>query len=139
MLGLFAHGQRMTNPLQSWKDDWQSRNGCERILRVRWLLNPNQPPLENVEIVEQGGRILEIRQAAPSKADVLSVILTPLLVNAHTHLEFSALAEPIGPALPFPDWISGVMQWRRSEAGAANDGVSRGLLESIRTGVSSTT
>ena len=125
----------MTNPLQSWSDDWQSRDGCERILRVRWLLNPNQPPLENVEIVEQGGRISEIRTLPATTANILPVILTPMLVNAHTHLEFSALAEPICPALPFPDWISAVIQWRRGKDGTENDGVSRGLQESIQSGI----
>lgn len=125
----------MTNPLQSWGDDWQSRDGCERILRVRWLLNPNQPPLENVEIVEQGGRISEIRVLPATATNILPVILTPMLVNAHTHLEFSGLTEPIRPALPFPDWISAVIQWRRSEEGTGNDSVSRGLSESINSGV----
>ena len=75
----------MTTPLQLWKDDWQSRSGRERVLRVRWLLNPAQPPLENVEIVEQHGRISEIRPLSASARDVLPVILIPTLVNAHTH------------------------------------------------------
>lgn len=127
--------QRMTDPLQSFKDDWQSRNGCERILRVRWLLNPNEAPLENVEIVEQHGHITEIRPLAAAADNMLPVILTPPLVNAHTHLEFSALSEPIRPALPFPDWISAVIQWRRSTVDGNMDGVPQGLQESQRVGV----
>ena len=125
----------MDSQTKSWSDDWQSRDGCERILRVRWLLNPNQPPLENVEIVEQGGRISEIRTLPATATNVLPVVLTPMLVNAHTHLEFSDLTEPIRPALPFPEWISAVIQWRRGKDGTENDGVSRGLQESIRSGV----
>ena len=64
----------MTNLLRSWNDDWQSHNGSERILRVRWLLNPDQPPLENVEIVEQRGPIAEIRPLTSEHA-VLPVML----------------------------------------------------------------
>ena len=124
----------MTDRMQSWNDDWQSRNGSERILRVRWLLNPNEAPLENVEIVEQHGHIVEIRPLAVTVGNILPVIMTPTLVNAHTHLEFSALPEPIRPALPFPDWISAVIQWRRSSIGNT-DGVSQGLVESQRVGV----
>lgn len=125
----------MTDPLQSWKDDWRSRNGSERILRVRWLLNPNESPLENVEIVEQHGRITDIRPLGAAASDIMPVIMTPTLVNAHTHLEFSGLPEPIRPALPFPDWISAVIQWRRSTVDANVNGVPRGLAESHRAGV----
>jgi aminodeoxyfutalosine deaminase len=125
----------MTNPLQSWKDDWQSQNGSERILRVRWLLNPNESPLENIEIVEQHGRIAEIRPLAATIDNILPVIMIPTLVNPHTHLEFSSLLEPIRPALPFPDWISAVIQWRRSIVDRNIDGVPQGLMESQRVGV----
>ncbi len=125
----------MTDPLQSWKDDWQSRSGSERILRVRWLLNPNEVPLENVEIVEQHGHITEIRRLAAASDNILPVIMIPPLVNAHTHLEFSALPEPIRPALPFPDWISAVIQWRRSTVDRNMDGVQQGLMQSQRVGV----
>lgn len=61
--------------------------------------------------------------------------MIPTLVNAHTHLEFSALSEPIRPALPFPDWIFAVIQWRRSTVDD-NTGVPQGLMESHRSGVS---
>lgn len=125
----------MTNPLQAWKVDWQVKNGCERILRVRWLLNPNQSPLENVELVEQHGHIAEIRPLAAGAEDILPVILIPTLVNAHTHLEFSSLADPIRPALPFPDWISAVIQWRRSADVAGDQSIKRGLDESLQNGV----
>lgn len=125
----------MNKVLRSWKDDWQSQRGRERILRVRWLLNPDQAPLENVEIVEQQGRVTDIRPLSASASDILPVILIPTLVNAHTHLEFSTLSEPIRPALPFADWISAVMQWRRSVDTISGNGVRRGLAESLQSGV----
>ena len=125
----------MTTPLRLWKDDWQSQDGRERILRVRWLLNPDQPPLENVEIVEQHGRVAEIRPLAPDARNVLPVILIPTLVNAHTHLEFSSLSEPIQPALPFQEWITAVIQWRRGRDTMSGEAVRQGLTESLQGGV----
>jgi cytosine/adenosine deaminase-related metal-dependent hydrolase len=123
----------MNGILRSWSDEWQSKSGCERVLRVRWLLNPAQPPLENVELIEQHGRIAEIRPLAPDARDVLPVI--PTLVNAHTHLEFSSLSEPIHPTVPFQDWITAVIQWRRSGGTISDEAVQRGLAESLRNGV----
>ena len=125
----------MNKILRSWKDDWQSQIGRERILRVRWLLNPDQPPLENVEIVEQHGRIAEIRPLSVSARDVLPVVLIPTLVNVHTHLEFSLLSEPIRPALPFQEWISAVIRWRRGGDTMRGEAVRRGLAESLQSGV----
>lgn len=126
---------RMNTPLRLWKGEWQSRSGRERVLRVRWLLNPDQPPLENVEIVEQHGHISEIRPLSASARDVLPVILIPTLVNTHTHLEFSTLSEPIRPALPFQEWISAVIQWRRGADSNRSGAVRRGLAESLQGGV----
>ena len=127
----------MNRILRSWNDDWQSQIGRERIFRVRWLLNPDQPPLENVEIVEQDGRIAEIRRLSVSARDVLPVILIPTLVNAHTHLEFSSLSEPIHPTLPFQEWINAVIRWRRDGGTMRGEAVRRGLAESLENGVTS--
>ena len=125
----------MNKVLRAWNDDWQSQRGRERILRVRWLLNPDQAPLANVEIAEQHGRITEIRPLSASASDVLPVILIPTLVNAHTHLEFSTLSEPIRPALPFQEWISAVIQWRQSTGSISSEGLREGLAESLASGV----
>jgi len=125
----------MNSILRSWKDDWQSQIGLERVLRVCWLLNPDQPPLENVEIVEQHGRIAEIRPLSVSARNVLPVILIPTLVNAHTHLEFSSLSEPIHPAVPFQDWITAVIQRRRGGDMIGGEAIRQGLAESLNSGV----
>ena len=113
--------------MQHWLDDWESRRGHEREIRVRWLLNPDQPPLENAEIVEQDGFITDIRSLSASAADILPVIVTPTFVNPHTHLEFSTLRQPLTPALPFQDWIKGVIRWRRSATAGDDDEIRVGL------------
>ena len=77
----------MVHSLDQWKEDWRQKHGQERFLRVRWLLNPNETPLQNVELVEYQGVVAEIRILPASVTDVLPAILIPTLVNAHTHLE----------------------------------------------------
>ncbi len=125
----------VTSPLQAWKDDWESQSGGERILQVRWLLNSEQPPLENVALIEQNGQIFDIRPLRASETNVLPVVLIPPLVNAHTHLEFSSLPEPIRPALPFPNWIAAVIQWRRGADLERGNCFRKGLAESRQSGV----
>ncbi len=127
----------MPNPLQRWKDDWNQKHGQERFLRVRWLLNPNETPLENVELVEHRGVVTEIRPLAASGAHALPAILIPTLVNAHTHLEFSMLTESIRPALPFQDWITALIRWRRGTDPEDEICIRKGLAESCRCGVTS--
>ena len=125
----------MTNPLQAWKNVWQSQSGSERVLKVRWVLNPEQPPLENMAITEQNGQILDIRPVRASESDILPIILIPPLVNAHTHLEFSSRTEPIRPTRPFHDWITAVIQWRRGTDLTGGECITRGLAESRQSGV----
>ena len=54
--------------------------------------------------------------------------IVPGFVNAHTHLEFSDLPEPLTPSRPFPAWLRQLMGYRR-QRGDAGAAVSRGLDE----------
>lgn len=72
--------------------------------------------------------------------DLGNVALLPGLVNAHTHLEFSHLEEPIGraamgrPGMGFVEWIRQIIErFRRSER-TSPDAISRGLQESVQSG-----
>ncbi len=41
------------------------------------------------------------------------MVVLPAFINAHTHLEFSSLTQPLGtPGMPFTDWIRRVISWR---------------------------
>ncbi len=101
---------------------------------ARWVYCGDRPPIENgvVEIV--GGKISAVHDRVDSNAEGLgNVALVPGLVNAHTHLEFSDLAEPISPAAPFTDWIRALVAYRRSRA-PSESAVPAGKREAEKSG-----
>jgi cytosine/adenosine deaminase-related metal-dependent hydrolase len=119
-----------------WRDQWMARSGSERKLQVRWLLDANRSPLENVELTEVRGRIVRIRSLSDAEhSDILPWILIPPLANLHTHLEFSTLENPLRPAKPFTEWIQSVIDWRR-QSHSSGDAIQKGLQESISAGIS---
>jgi cytosine/adenosine deaminase-related metal-dependent hydrolase len=136
MSSLHRSQTQLATEIQRWRDDWIVRAGEERLLRVRWLWNPEEAALENVCVREQGGTVLDIRPCSDSElTNVLPVVLIPPLVNAHTHLEFSAMSEPLEPALPFQSWIQSLIKWRGSNGTTAAESIRSGLAESIDSGV----
>lgn len=136
MSSLHRSQPKLTTEIQRWRDEWISRQGGERLLRVRWLLNPEEAALQNVCVREQGGTLLDIRPCSTSElTNVLPVVLIPPLVNAHTHLEFSALTEPLEPALPFQSWIQSLMKWRGSNGATQAESIRNGFAESVDSGI----
>lgn len=109
-----------------------------RTLCVRWLLNPDQQPQKNCRLVIEDNVLVDIRPARVEDGDVLPLMVVPPLVNAHTHLEFSTLSQPLLPPTPFPDWIRSVIRWRNDFGVAANAvqiAIDAGLEESADSGV----
>lgn len=85
-----------------------------RILRARWLLPIDRPPIENgwVEVgADRIRRIGEGRPPAPAE-DLGDVALLPGLVNAHTHLELSWLRGRVPPAGSMVEWIRALIAAR---------------------------
>ena len=122
--------------LQRWRYDWDARAGTERRLRVRWVLNADAEPLQNVELTEFNGTIVDVRVLnSADHGNMLPVALIPPLVNAHTHLEFSSLSQPLQPTQPFPAWIQSVMLWRRASTVSVSQAILQGMEESSRCGV----
>jgi len=84
-----------------------------------------------------GDRIAAVGPAPVGGApveDLGSVALLPGLVNAHTHLDLSHLARPLGePGMGFVDWIRRVIEHRLESR--PDRPVERGIAESIRCGV----
>ncbi len=85
------------------------------LIRARWLIPVTRPPIENGWIVVRQGRIQSIGQGEGRSPDLDlgDSVVFPALINAHTHLEFSDLTEPLGTSgMAFPDWIREVIRRR---------------------------
>lgn len=104
--------------------------------RARWLFPVDGDPIENGTVEIECGRIAAVHSRLdPYAEDLGNVALIPGLVNAHTHLEFSHLGEPIGPAHPFTGWIRALVAHRREQAAAPATSIAQGLQECLNCGV----
>ena len=109
-------------------------------LQARWVLPIESPPIAGGFVTIENERIVAVGKRPDNGAsveDLGDVVLMPGLVNAHTHLEFSQCAEPLGqPGMSLPEWIQLVIASRRQQSSDAS-AVSVGLQESLRAGVTS--
>ena len=87
-----------------------------------WVLPVAGPPIEDAAVVTcDAGKIVYLgprgrMPACDQVRDFPSHAILPGLINAHTHLEFSDLARPIGqPGMKFTQWISEVVACRRGQ------------------------
>jgi aminodeoxyfutalosine deaminase len=109
--------------------------------RAQYVFSGIGPPLANGVIAVADGRIVSVGPYTRGERaiDLGDVALLPGLINAHTHLEFSDLAAPLGrPGMAFPDWVRLLIETRRRpgpdpETAAKN--VAEGIAESLRHGV----
>ena len=85
-------------------------------LKARYVFPVDGPPLAGGVVTVCAGRIVGVgsRSKGPPPRDLGNVAIIPGLVNAHTHLEFSNLAAPLGePGITLPDWIRLVIAHRQ--------------------------
>ncbi len=70
------------------------------------------------QIVIRDGKIADCSRDCSESADLQlpGSVLSAGLVNAHTHLEFSDLAQPFAAGNNFPEWIGSVIRHRRKIA-----------------------
>lgn len=93
-----------------------------RLVSAPWVVPVTAPPLrEGAVVIDEGGAIVELgpraalRQAHGALPETRGEgVLLPGLVNAHTHLELSALAGPVPGG-------GGVIAWTRALAGQLRD------------------
>lgn len=78
---------------------------------ARWVLPIDAPAIENGEVIIEDGQILTVRSRRTSAnecRDFGEAVLMPGLVNAHTHLEYTALRGFLED-VPFFPWIRALM------------------------------
>ncbi len=108
-------------------------------LQARWVLPVDSRPIADGVVTVCEGRIELVGNRPASGApvcDLGDVVLMPGLVNAHTHLEFSGLEEPLGQSgMSLPDWIRLVIATRGRSQTSAKQAIEVGLRESSLAGV----
>jgi cytosine/adenosine deaminase-related metal-dependent hydrolase len=107
-------------------------------LRARWVIPIAGPPIEGGIVTLRGSHIVAVGREASGGAllDLGDAAILPGWVNAHTHLEFSDLAAPLGSAgMPLPTWIRAVVARRRAADAKPASAVLQGLHESLAAGV----
>ncbi|MDP9202540.1 MAG: amidohydrolase family protein [Gemmatimonadota bacterium] len=104
------------------------------------MLPITRPPIENGTVVESDGLITYVgpRAAAPpgQDYDLGDAILLPGLVNAHTHLELTAMRGFLENCR-FTDWIDKLRQSRNEimDPDALLDSARFGIVEGIEAGI----
>jgi cytosine/adenosine deaminase-related metal-dependent hydrolase len=107
-------------------------------LQARVVFPVDQPPIEHGVVIIHGDRILRVGKnvAEQKPVDLGDVALLPGFVNAHTHLEFSYLRQPLGePGIPLVDWIRLVIAERGRGRSSTADDLRDGIAESHHSGV----
>src|SRR5688572_5602598 len=83
---------------------------------ARWLIPVSRPPIERGTVVVREGRIAYVGPTARAPrgvdVDLGNVALLPGLVNAHTHLELTAMRGFLED-LAFQPWIHRLTRARR--------------------------
>ena len=112
------------------------------IHQARWLVPVSEPILENGAVVVAGPRIVAVGPASRLRRhyqgkciDHGDGALLPALVNAHVHLEFSALRGRIPRQAALGHWLSAAMaEFAQLSAAEIHHGVQEGLAELWRYG-----
>lgn len=113
------------------------------ILRARWVFPVSSSPIQEGAVVIEQDRIafvgaiheLPLRYRSLATIDLSDATLLPGLVNAHAHLEHSALKGLTTARLPFTEWVKEVTRENAAlSKGDIRSGVSRGIEALVRGG-----
>ncbi len=105
------------------------------ILKARWILPIDRPPLSPGWLEVQDGTIARVEHGrAPAGArDLGDVALLPGLVNAHTHLELSWLAGAIPRAPSLVEWIRALLAARAAAPASGQDRRMEAVRQAVET------
>jgi len=104
--------------------------------QARWVWSEGRW-IEGGRVTVAGQRIVAVgTQHQSGEIDLGEQVMLPGLVNAHTHLEFSSLAQPLPYDQTFANWIRNVVQWRQGQTDTDwHKAINLGRTESARAGV----
>lgn len=114
------------------------------LLTARFVFPVASAPITDGAVVVDGERILAIGHASdlassyPSarRVDLGEAALVPAAVNAHTHLELTALEDALPPNLDMAPWILALMRARGAlDADALRASAAEGVRRSLASGV----
>lgn len=94
-----------------------------QVYAARWLLPVTSPPVQDGAVAVEGSRIVAagtrdrvLELAGGADVDDLGdAVVLPGLVNAHTHLELSWMAEDPPPGGDYLDWLRALLARREHE------------------------
>jgi aminodeoxyfutalosine deaminase len=112
-----------------------------RLLLAKWIAPVTRPPIEDggvlidrdVIVAVGPGRELQAAYGAAAVEDLGDAVVLPGLVNAHTHLELSAVARE-GASAELVPWLSGMIA-RKVEPHDVLAGMAEGIAQCRRFGV----
>ncbi len=87
------------------------------IIGADWVLPVDGPPVRDGAVRIEDGAIVEVSAGLEPEERYDGAVILPGLVNAHTHLEYLAMAG-MGDGLPFSPWIE---QLIRRKSGLVRD------------------
>jgi len=106
------------------------------LYRARYVLPVCRPLLEDGGVITSGRQILEVgpystlkRHFSGRMEDLGEKVLLPSLVNAHTHLELSALKWRLTPSGSFVGWVKSLL---RARAEVMADEAQRAVKDALK-------
>lgn len=112
------------------------------ILRSRFVVPVEAPPIDNGAVSIRDGRIVQVGRACDVSGgrvfDLGDAALCPGFVNAHTHLELTDLQDRIKPRSDFTQWLKDLVVLRQTDPPThqtVSSAVCRGALLSADVGV----
>ena len=82
------------------------------ILRAKWVLPADAPPIENGAVTVEGDSIVAVGPSTGEGRDLGEVVLAPGLINAHCHFDYPQTIPFRGK---FADWIFDLVAWKKQQ------------------------
>lgn len=112
------------------------------ILRAKYVVPVAGEVIEDGMLEVRDGRIAHVGHVdgllSRGAVDFQDAVLCPGFINAHTHLELSALAQRVPPSADFTSWLMGVVRESARHLSNPEDirnSVRTGVRDSLRSGV----